>query len=389
MLSINTALINYDLTVQENAILLNVPHRKFRRYLHSNGLIKKFKSAQLNTSIYRNLRYITEYAKNPAYCSNPFCIKPLTYPQRHNKYCCSSCSGKCQKRKQSVATKQKLSTLAKTRFHSANNWHVFTPQDVAKSKSTRNSQRITKPEQLRFKLSTTPALVPNIKPVVRNTKTVVRQAKPRYIKTYLLSCKNCTTEFEAKKSTKLYCSLACSYKSPKLGGARKGSGHSKSGYYQGIYCGSTWEIAWVIYCIDHQISFARNTERFSYHFNGTHHEYIPDFILKDGTYLEIKGYSTDQWIAKQAAFPKALIVIGKKEISTYIKYVKKKYSVANLVLLYQSSKHKQVANCVICKRVCSGSVCSSKCSGKLLAQRRISGKYKKKESKDSVALLVL
>ena len=43
----------------------------------------------------------------------------------------------------------------------------------------------------------------------------------------------------------------------KLGGYREGSGRSKSGYYNGIYCGSTYELCWVIYALDTQVKFDR------------------------------------------------------------------------------------------------------------------------------------
>ena len=41
------------------------------------------------------------------------------------------------------------------------------------------------------------------------------------------------------------------------GGYRPGSGRAKTGYYKGIYCGSTYELAWVIYQIDNNKDFSR------------------------------------------------------------------------------------------------------------------------------------
>jgi hypothetical protein len=41
------------------------------------------------------------------------------------------------------------------------------------------------------------------------------------------------------------------------GGYRIGSGRSKSGYYKGIYCGSTYELCWAIHALDHNIKFSR------------------------------------------------------------------------------------------------------------------------------------
>ena len=37
------------------------------------------------------------------------------------------------------------------------------------------------------------------------------------------------------------------------GGYRKGSGRRKKGWYKGFWCDSSWELAWVIYQIEHDI----------------------------------------------------------------------------------------------------------------------------------------
>jgi len=52
-------------------------------------------------------------------------------------------------------------------------------------------------------------------------------------------------------------SILISYNRVSVGGLRNGSGRSKSGYYKEIYCGSTYELCWVIYNLDHNISFSR------------------------------------------------------------------------------------------------------------------------------------
>lgn len=75
------------------------------------------------------------------------------------------------------------------------------------------------------------------------------------------------------------------------GGYRRGSGVGKSGWYDGIWCDSTWELAFVIWCKNHGKVVARNTERFDYEFNGKKHYYLPDFVV-DGELVEIKGRRT-------------------------------------------------------------------------------------------------
>lgn len=117
------------------------------------------------------------------------------------------------------------------------------------------------------------------------------------------------------------------------GGYRKGSGRGKHGWYKGYYCDSSWELAYVVYNLDHNISFIRNEELFPYEFNGEQHSYKPDFIEGD-TYVEIKGYNTEQWEAKRNQFQKPLKVLYKKDIELYLAYVEEKYG-SNWQSLYE------------------------------------------------------
>ena len=109
-----------------------------------------------------------------------------------------------------------------------------------------------------------------------------------------------------------------------LGGYRKGSGRGKKGWYKGYFCDSSWELAYVIYNLDHGIKFERNKEKFKYIFEGKEYSYLPDFIV-DGKYVEVKGYWTKQWQAKYDQFPKELSIITEKEIKPYLEYVENKY----------------------------------------------------------------
>ena len=45
------------------------------------------------------------------------------------------------------------------------------------------------------------------------------------------------------------------------GGYRQGSGRGKKGWYKGFFCDSSWELAYVIYCLDHNIDIKRNTNK--------------------------------------------------------------------------------------------------------------------------------
>lgn len=100
----------------------------------------------------------------------------------------------------------------------------------------------------------------------------------------------------------------------------------KFGTYQGYHCDSSWELAFVIYNIDHNIVFTRNTERFPYEHNGITHIYYPDFII-DGVYYEIKSYFDDRVYSKCRDFPvdKTLIVLDKEKIQPYLDYCEETY----------------------------------------------------------------
>lgn len=119
------------------------------------------------------------------------------------------------------------------------------------------------------------------------------------------------------------------------GGYRKGSGFGKHGTYKGYYCDSSWELAFVIYNLDHGILFARNRKKFRYLFEGKEYTYMPDFFM-NGMYVEIKGYWTKQWQAKLDQFPEKekIKIIGKNEIQKYIKYVENKYG-KDFIKLYE------------------------------------------------------
>lgn len=79
-----------------------------------------------------------------------------------------------------------------------------------------------------------------------------------------------------------------------LGGYEPGSGRGKKGWYRGYWCDSTYELAFVVWAVDHEIPFERNVEFFPYEYDGRLMRWMPDFLPADGTYVEIKGYLSEQ-----------------------------------------------------------------------------------------------
>jgi len=110
-----------------------------------------------------------------------------------------------------------------------------------------------------------------------------------------------------------------------FGGVTKGGGRGKSGWYKGIWCDSSWELAWVIYNLDHNIKFERNKKGFEYIFKGEKHKYYPDFKLSDDSYTEIKGWIDEKSKAKINQFKGTLNVLIKKDLKPILEYVEEKY----------------------------------------------------------------
>lgn len=118
----------------------------------------------------------------------------------------------------------------------------------------------------------------------------------------------------------------------KNGGYRQGSGRGKKGWYKGFFCDSSWELAYVVYCLDHNVDIKRNTERRQYAWNDKIMNYIPDFIV-DGKLIEIKGYKTAQWMAKLAANPD-ITVLYEEDLQPVLEYVKHKHG-ADYISIYE------------------------------------------------------
>jgi hypothetical protein len=150
-------------------------------------------------------------------------------------------------------------------------------------------------------------------------------------------------------------------------GCTKGAGRGKHGWYKGYWCDSSWELAYVIYNLEHDIKFTRNTQGFEYEFEGKKHKYYPDFILEDGTYVEIKGQKGIQWEEKKKSFSLPLILIDKLQISKYIKYSEEKYGYDFIKLYdgnpYKNNKVKKNA-CLMCNKPTDRTYCSVSCSVK-------------------------
>jgi hypothetical protein len=109
----------------------------------------------------------------------------------------------------------------------------------------------------------------------------------------------------------------------KFGGYRKGSGRGKKGWYKGFFCDSSWELAYVIYCLDHSIQIERNTTKLKYVFENKERSYTPDFLV-EGVLTEVKGFKSPQWEAKLKYNPDVR-VLYEAEMNPIIEYVESHY----------------------------------------------------------------
>ncbi len=156
-----------------------------------------------------------------------------------------------------------------------------------------------------------------------------------------------------------------------MGGYRVGSGRSKSGYYKGIYCGSTYELCWVVFQLDHGVNFTRFSKLLEW--NGV--KYFPDFLLSDGsTIIEVKGYESPESVAKKTAVAEhhgyKVVVLRKEDLTDVFSYVSRTYT-KNYQTLYDGYKPSYAYTCYQCdesfgrdKRLKTELVfCSRKCAG--------------------------
>ena len=147
------------------------------------------------------------------------------------------------------------------------------------------------------------------------------------------------------------------------GGYRKGSGVGKSGWYKNVWCDSSYELAWVIYQMEHNIPFERNKIKYSYEWKGKKLHYIPDFI-QNGILIEIKGFIDEKTKEKLKTIPN-LNILFNNDLNVEFEYVESKYG-KDFIRLYEGNPHKRLTSkCKLCGNPCKEEnvYCSRKCAG--------------------------
>jgi hypothetical protein len=176
---------------------------------------------------------------------------------------------------------------------------------------------------------------------------------------------------------KKHCCYLCSVKYVKRppGGYREGSGRSKSGYYKGIYCGSTYELCWVIYQMDKGLPF----KRFEGLLEKNGLKYYPDFLVSDKQIVEIKGYWTaavDQKTKMAESLGYSVAVLYKEDLKPMFSHVEEKYGTKKFQTLYDDHKPNYVGTCFNCKKEFSSERRKPK-TEEVFCSRSCCGKYRK------------
>lgn len=123
--------------------------------------------------------------------------------------------------------------------------------------------------------------------------------------------------------------ISLGMKKIKAGGLRQGSGRGKKGRYKGIYCDSTYELVFLIYCLDHNIQIERCKEFFEYEYNGKIRKYYPDFIINNEIIIEIKNFYREEVDVKVKAVEKLnkkIKVLYYEDLIDIFNYVAKTYN---------------------------------------------------------------
>ena len=108
------------------------------------------------------------------------------------------------------------------------------------------------------------------------------------------------------------------------GGLRQGAGRGKHGWYKGFYLDSNYELAYLIYCLDHSIDITRNKKSYTYTDPfGKTKKFYPDFIV-NGKITEIKGYYANDLDAKINAVDEPIDVLFSKDLTDVFQYVENK-----------------------------------------------------------------
>ena len=208
---------------------------------------------------------------------------------KYKHFCSRSCANT---RRHSTETKEKIKNSIK-QFINENNSLGFIHI---------NNENKIKPRICEF---CGKEFIPNIN-IKNNGKKVISHAK------------TCSIECKSKL-------LSLKNKLAGNGGFKENSVKSyKYGTYNGIHCDSSWELAFVIWNLEHNNKIERCKEIRTYIENDIKKLYYPDFIVNDSIIYEIKGIKNQNSILKQQ-YNQDIKFLYRNDMKKYLNYVENKY----------------------------------------------------------------
>ena len=110
-----------------------------------------------------------------------------------------------------------------------------------------------------------------------------------------------------------------------LGGYQYGAGRGKRGWYENEFFDSQWELAYWIYCREHNIDIKRNKKYYIYEYKNKKYKYYPDFIV-NGELVEIKGYHNNLVDLKLNCVHEPIKILYEKDLDYIFNYIELKYN---------------------------------------------------------------
>lgn len=316
--------------------------------------MKKCKEASVKVQQEKKIKRKREYEFNPKHCLQ--CKVKIEYKDKSvKKFCNNSCAAKYSNSKR-------------------------------EPRSLESRQKTSKTLRQTLGLLPLPLKIKERKNIKKQKKQIKQgmSKKQHSLKKPFTNCVICAKEKQSYTKT---CSKECYKELCRYKALRQEKhGGGKRGKYKGFNCDSTYELVFLIYCLDHGLPIQRSSLKIEYIYKGSSRLYNPDFEIGDKVY-EIKGFNCEKSkvklnAAKQQGYD--ILLIDGVEIKKYFDYVVEKYKVkkTRVFELYEvrEIKTKQCLNCFNSfeyRWVKSQVFCSKKCSCVYREQSRKKNNYYK------------
>ncbi len=181
-----------------------------------------------------------------------------------------------------------------------------------------------------------------------NIDNNIHQEKPLKYKDCVICGKPFVVKFIKRKngwlkySSASTCSDECYSKLMSIKNKEDGNGGFRSefrsnvfkhGTYKNIKCDSSWELAFVVWNLEHNHDIKRYNGFRTYILNGVEHKFYPDFIVDNEHICEVKGIKNEASHAKQTQ-NKDISFLYKEEMKPYLDYCINKYGKNFTEVLY-------------------------------------------------------